>query len=375
MSAIQSDLPINPNEDLAWDGASSAVAMARWASSDGSGDKDTIDWNKYRLGFLWYDEESPENFGSYKLGFADVFDGEPRAVWRGIATAYAVMQGSMGGVDIPDADRNAVMDVIASYYEKFNEDMEKEDTLSETNIKSVDERIDYTATFKTVEKAALEYGEVEVVVSNSGVDRHGESINVDGIDLSQIKRNPVVLWAHDYSSLPIGKITKIWKTGGNLMARFKLATNLYDFADTVYKMIKEGVISAVSIGGIVRQWNPDGMSIDKLEMVELSVVPVGAHRDALVSSKSFSRDTIARQYESFLVKALSAKIGESDEITGHIDTLEKILAALRETEKATPQVTQVEAKRVLIKMKQLSSEADREIEQLNKVIKIKLKGE
>lgn len=371
MSAIKSDLPINPNEDLAWDGASSAAAMARWASSDGSGDKDTIDWNKYSQGFLWVDENEPENFGSYKLGFADVFDGEARAVWRGIATAYAVMQGSMGGVDIPDADRNAVMDVIASYYEKFDEDMEVEDS-----YKAIDERVDYTASFEHVEKAALEYGEVEVVVSNSGIDRHGESIKVDGIDLAQIKRNPVVLWAHDYSSLPIGKITKIWKKDGNLMARFKLATSLYDFADTVYKMIKEGVINAVSIGGIVKQWNSDGVSIDKLEMVELSVVPVGAHRDALVSSKSFSRDTVARQYESFLVKALSAKMGEDKEITGHIDTLEKILAALRETEKATPQATQGnEAKRVLIKMKQLSSEADREIEQLNKTIKIKLKGE
>lgn len=239
------------------------------------------------------------------------------------------------------------------------------------------ERIDYTASFETVEKA-LDYGEVEVVVSNSGVDRHGESIKVDGIDLSQIKKNPVVLWAHDYSSLPIGKITKIWKKDGDLMARFKLATNLYDFADTVYKMIQDGIINAVSIGGLVKQWGDDGMTIDKLEMVELSVVPVGAHRDALVTSKSFEGKDITKQYETFLVKALQAKMEVNDDVEQHIDSLEKILDALKVTKEEASPVNQektIDQKRVLIRMKQLSAEADREVEKLNKIIKLKLRGE
>lgn len=240
--------------------------------------------------------------------------------------------------------------------------------------KQIDERIDYTASFEYVEKA-LDYGEVEVIVSNSGIDRHGESIKVDGIDLSQIKRNPVVLWAHDYSSLPIGKITKIWKKDGNLMARFKLATNLYDFADTVYKMIQDGILNAVSIGGMVKQWADDGMTIDKLEMIELSVVPVGAHRDALVTSKSFEGRDITKQYESFLVKALQMKMNSNDDVEQHIDTLEKILDALRVTKTESPTMNQATEKRVLIRMKQLSAEADREVEKLNKVIKLKLKGE
>lgn len=241
--------------------------------------------------------------------------------------------------------------------------------------KEVDTRVDYTASFEYVEKA-LDYGEVEVIVSNSGMDRHGEVIKVDGIDLNQIKRNPVVLWAHDYSSLPIGKITKIWKKDGNLMARFKLATNLYEFADTVYKMIKDGILNAVSIGGLVKQWADDGMTIDKLEMIELSVVPVGAHRDALVTSKSFQGKNITQEYESFLVKALQAKMNSQDDVEQHIDTLEKILDALKVTKTETSQVNQAkDSKRVLIRMKQLSAEADREVEKLNKVIKLKLKEE
>src|SRR3990172_655897 len=58
----------------------------------------------------------------------------------------------------------------------------------------------------------LAYGEVEVIVSNSAVDRYGERIIMEGVDISQIKRNPVVLWGHQYSNLPIGQIVRIWKS-------------------------------------------------------------------------------------------------------------------------------------------------------------------
>jgi HK97 family phage prohead protease len=166
-----------------------------------------------------------------------------------------------------------------------------------------------TSEFTIQKGVKLEYGEVEVVVSNSGTDRHGESIIMEGIDTKQISKNPVVLWGHDYSSLPIGKITKLWKSNGNLMARIKLANELYDFADKVYKMIKEGIINAVSIGGIVKEWNDDYTIIKKMEMVELSVVPVGAHPDALVTAKSLGieENEMKQSYKEFLTKSLNDK--------------------------------------------------------------------
>lgn len=143
-----------------------------------------------------------------------------------------------------------------------------------------------TASFDVEKGAKVEYGEVEVIISNSGKDRHGESIIMEGIDTSQMKKNGVVLWAHDYSGLPIGSITKIWKSKGNLMGRIKFAIEDYDFAEKVYKLVKSGVINAVSIGGIVKEWNEDFTIVKKLEMIELSVVPVGAHRDALIVGKA-----------------------------------------------------------------------------------------
>lgn len=172
-----------------------------------------------------------------------------------------------------------------------------------------DEKQIITSSFEINKSVRLEDGEVEVLVSNSGLDRHGEQILVEGIDLKAIKQNPVVLWGHDYASLPIGKINKIWKSAGNLMARIKLATEVYDFANMVYKLIQEGVINAVSIGGIVKEWNEDFSIIKKMEMIELSVVPVGAHPDALVTAKALniSEEQVKKSFEEFMMKSVTSK--------------------------------------------------------------------
>lgn len=189
----------------------------------------------------------------------------------------------------------------------------------------------------TVNKG-LNYGEIEVVVSNSGIDRHGEAIIMEGIDLTQIRRNPVVLWAHDYGGLPIGQIVKLWKSSGNLMARIRLDYDLYDFADTVYKMIIRGTINAVSIGGIVTAWNENYTVIEKLEMVELSVVPVGAHPDALVVARSIGKDVeeVKDQFEKFLTGKVIDKyknLGD-DEVNQAIKVLKNLTAALEESAQA-----------------------------------------
>lgn len=115
------DLTTAP-EDTAWDATKARRGLAKWASSDGSGDKDTIDWGKYRKGFFWYDSSDAESFGSYKLPFAYVMDGQPKAVWNGVAASMGALLGARGGVDIPDADRKPVYNHIVRYYKKFEKE-------------------------------------------------------------------------------------------------------------------------------------------------------------------------------------------------------------------------------------------------------------
>ena len=187
-----------------------------------------------------------------------------------------------------------------------------------------------------VEKATgkkLEYGEFETVVSNSAEDRYFEQILVEGIDLKQIKRNPTVLWGHDYRGLPIGKITKIWVQDGNLMARIKLSVEKYDFAKQVYELILDGAINAVSLGGQVKKWNDDYTVIEALELYEISVVPVGAHRDALISQRSIGKEKAAQLRKSFADFEQDAivdkvKTMSDTEIKSHIASLKALTSAL-----------------------------------------------
>lgn len=112
------DLPLG-DRSAPYQEAEAEARVRAWASSDGTGNKDTIDWAKYRRGFFWVDDGPAEDFGSYKLRFADVVDGTLTAMPRAIFAAAAVMQGARGGVDIPAADRDAVKAHIAKYYAKM----------------------------------------------------------------------------------------------------------------------------------------------------------------------------------------------------------------------------------------------------------------
>lgn len=107
------DLPL-ASRDRAWD---SGQAIARVRAFTGSEDEPST---AYKDAFLWYDAENSEEFGSYKLPFADVIDGRLVAVPRAIFAAAAAMRGARGGVDIPDADRAAVRGHIERYYSKMD---------------------------------------------------------------------------------------------------------------------------------------------------------------------------------------------------------------------------------------------------------------
>lgn len=251
----------------------------------------------------------------------------------------------------------------------------------EQKTRSVGEKVKLAADFDSALTKALSDGQVEVVVSNSSLDRHGEKIVMEGIDLKQIKRNPVVLYGHDYDSLPIGKITKLWKDGGNLMARIQLAVNEYPFAKTVYDLITGGYLNAVSIGGVVQQWSADYLTIEKMEMVELSVVPVGANRDALVAAKSFGKDDdeIKREYQDFVRRAMVDKLAElpENEVNQAIDVLKSLVVALEGSAKAARshgETETVETKKLkYITLRDSAKSVATQAERVIKVVKLQVK--
>ena len=109
------DLPL-ADRDREWDGDAAERRVRQWAGAEDEPNA------KYRDAHVWYDGDKADNFTAYKLLIADVVDGRLTAVPRGVMTAGNVMQGSRGGVDLPQDDIDRVKSHLAKYYEKMDEE-------------------------------------------------------------------------------------------------------------------------------------------------------------------------------------------------------------------------------------------------------------
>lgn len=129
------DLPLAPLTKP-WDGDGARERIAKWASSDGSGDPENISWDRFRKGFMWYDSEKPETVTSFKLPFADVIGGNLKAVWSGISAVAGVLSGARGGVKgIPEADLKTIKAKVRTYYRRFEKGKPSFDKMEEGPVR------------------------------------------------------------------------------------------------------------------------------------------------------------------------------------------------------------------------------------------------
>ncbi|GIV00861.1 MAG: hypothetical protein KatS3mg014_2529 [Actinomycetota bacterium] len=109
------DLPV-ADRARPWDGAAAARRVFAMCTRDGN-----LDDRCASRAFFWRDTSRPGRRTAYKLGFADVIDGELRMVPRGVFAAAAVVNGARGGVDIPADEMAAVKRRIESAYARLRE--------------------------------------------------------------------------------------------------------------------------------------------------------------------------------------------------------------------------------------------------------------
>ncbi len=151
----------------------------------------------------------------------------------------------------------------------------------------------------TAETRAVGDRRIEFRVSTRGVDRDNDTIAPDGWRLDRYKRNPVVLWAHQYDQPPVAKAVSIRVVGDALVASADFVPGeIVPFAETVFQLLKGGFLSAVSVGfhpvRLMRNAERGGVDYVEQELLEFSVVPVPANPDALVVGRGVDRPALAK---------------------------------------------------------------------------------
>lgn len=110
------DLPVHDNPDRTWDGDAARSRVLAWATDD----NDQVDPDKLAAAFLYRDDEAdPATVSAYKLPFADVINDRLEIVAAGVYTIASVLQGGMGGVDLPDDDREAIRGRVETLYARI----------------------------------------------------------------------------------------------------------------------------------------------------------------------------------------------------------------------------------------------------------------
>lgn len=96
------------DRDREWDGDAAKRRLA--------------DAGRLNSGCFWRDDDADPDSdiqADYRLPFADIIDGELVAVPRGIFAVASVLQGGMGGVDLPQEAQDAIRDRVEDYYDRM----------------------------------------------------------------------------------------------------------------------------------------------------------------------------------------------------------------------------------------------------------------
>jgi len=186
------------------------------------------------------------------------------------------------------------------------------------------------------------------LITNDTIDRDNEVVLPKGLDWRQFKMTGMpVTWAHDYTSLPVGRSLGIWKhvgsgkaktsVGDGWMAKTVYATRPPGWEgpwlpDGIVGMIDQNMLSGKSIGYMATELSsptpddirarPELANVDtiirKAIVIEYAVAPIQANYQAVISgTKSFNKDLTDSFFEhmGIILPSNSNEFIEIPEIT------------------------------------------------------------
>lgn len=184
------------------------------------------------------------------------------------------------------------------------------------------------------------------VISKEVVDRDGDILRANGIDLTNYNKNPVFLSFHNSREFPLGKTEKVWvdvdevkaivyfPTVEELSTNPEQASEKAKLVDFCYHCYKTGMLNAVSVGFIPLEWveTENGFDIQKWELLEFSAVAVPANQDAIAEAvksfgKDFAKDFVSEEKSGRKISAQTREILNKIKACG--DELEKCQSTLK----------------------------------------------
>lgn len=148
-------------------------------------------------------------------------------------------------------------------------------------------------------------GKQVFVATDETVDREGEVISIDGWDLANFKRNPILLWSHNPFEPMIGRATNIRMrtvAGKKKMTFEPEFHKKSELSSLIADLVENGWMKTVSVG--FRPYQKEGNKFTKQEMLEISFVNIPANPEAtqLAFSKGYGTDAMTKLFGEEAVK-------------------------------------------------------------------------
>ena len=197
-----------------------------------------------------------------------------------------------------------------------------------------------------VEKDVADNGRLTFRISTGSEDRAGDTVAADGWYFKNYRKNPIVLFDHDYGvvggSPPAqGKTVAYGVKDDALFATVEFHRK-WKFNEELYQMYRGGYMKAASVGfwPLVRPEERDtskggrGFNFPKNDLLEWSLVAVPMNAEAYQLA---ARKGIIRQRTSEYLQALTTEIESQDSPNEHARAQEdeQITAATRKLAGAT----------------------------------------
>lgn len=227
-------------------------------------------------------------------------------------------------------------------------------------------------------KLAKKMAKTFVIIDEGKVNSYGFRTMIDGIDLKQYRKNPVLLWMHIRSYrgtkdeiLPLGRVENLRVEGEERGKKKLLGDFVFDekdtFAKEISRKVEDGFIRMASAGLDPQEWSDavelklpgqTRLTLSKCRLFEISVVDIGSDDGALALWKDGSMITLSAGGENneipifnnnektendMDVKAIALKLGlpETATVQEILDQISVCLAYQEENQTMKAQLEQI----------------------------------